>query len=76
MELNNQITFCSYNINHYDLVKDAHGVDKPSALETLFNNCTFLILLETLLTKDEFIRKFKNHFPDSECITSNKNGVS
>ena len=73
MELNNQITFCSYNINHYDDIKDAHGDEEdPSALETLFYNCTFLILQETWLTEDGFIRKFKNHFPDSECITANK----
>ena len=38
MEMNNQITFCSYNMNHYDDVKDAHEDDEPSALETLFEN--------------------------------------
>ena len=72
MELNNQISFCSYNINHYDDVKDAQAKDEPSALETLFENCTFLILQETWLTEDEFIRKFKNHFPDSECVAASK----
>ena len=72
MEMNNQITFCSYNINHYDDVKDAHKDEEPSALETLFENCTFLILQETWLTEDEFIRKFKNHFPDSECVAASK----
>ena len=72
MEMNNQITFCSYNMNHYDDVKDAHKDEEPSALETLFENCTFLILQETWLTEDEFIRKFKNHFPDSECIAASK----
>ena len=51
MELNNQITFCSYNINHYDDVKDTRGDDDhPNALETLFEECNFLILQETWLT--------------------------
>ena len=73
MELNNQITFCSYNINHYDDVKDTRGDDDhPNALETLFEECNFLILQETWLTENEFIRKFKNRFPDSECIAASE----
>ena len=52
MEVNNQITFCSYNINHYDDTKDAHHDDSPSALELLFESCTFLILQETWLAEE------------------------
>ena len=60
-----QITFCSYNVKHYDTIK-------YDAVKELFDKCTFLLLQETWLAEDEFIRKFKNDFPNSECISTNK----
>ena len=60
-----QITFCSYNVKHYDDIK-------YDAVKTLFESCSFLLLQETWLAEVEFIRKFKNDFPHSECISANK----
>ena len=64
-ELNNQITFCTYNANNYNAAK--YEITKD-----LFNKCDFLLLQETWLTEKEFIRKFKNDFPNSECISSSQ----
>ena len=60
-----QITFCSYNVKNYDNVK-------YDAVKSLFQKCTFLLVQETWLSEKEFIRRFKNDFPNSECISSNK----
>ena len=45
---------------------------KYDALKAIFKDNTILLIQETWLTEDEFIRRFKNHFPNSECISSNK----
>ena len=60
-----QIKLCSYNVKNYDEVK-------YEAVKSLFKNCTFLLVQETWLSENEFIRRFKNDFPNSECISSNK----
>ena len=65
MEVNNQITFCSYNVNNYDVIK-------YDAIKDAFQKSTFLLLQETWQSENEFIRKFKLDFPDSECISVNK----
>ena len=65
LKLNDQIIFCSYNVKNYDLVK-------YDAVKTLFERCTFLLLQETWLSEVEFIRRFKNDFPNSECTSANK----
>ena len=73
MELNKQLSFCSYNLKNYDdIIEKIDGVNEKSSLEKMFNESTFLILQETWLTESEFIRKFKNQFPESECISANK----
>ena len=41
-------------------------------LDEIFNKCDMLLLQETWLAEEEFIRRFKNDFPYSECISSNK----
>ena len=38
----------------------------------MFAKCDFLFLQETWLTEIEFIRRFKNDFPESECIASSQ----
>ena len=48
------ITLCSYNVKHYDSVK-------YDAVKSLFERCTFLLLQETWLAEEEFIRKFENY---------------
>lgn len=63
--LNDQITLCSYNVKHYDSVK-------YDAVKSLFERCTFLLVQETWLAEKEFIRRFRNDFPNSECISANK----
>ena len=73
MELKNQLSFCSYNLKNYDDITDKKlGKHEKSALEKMYNECTFLILQETWLTENEFIRKFKKQFPESECISASK----
>ena len=73
MELKNQLSFCSYNLKNYDDITDKkQGKKEMSALEKMYNECTFLILQETWLTENEFIRKFKKQFPESECISASK----
>ena len=61
----NNITFCSYNVKHYDPIK-------YNIIRELFNKSDFLFLQETWLVEKEFIRKFRNDFPNSECISSSK----
>ena len=60
-----QIKLCSYNVKDYDEVK-------YDAIKSLFQKCTILLVQETWLSENEFIRRFKNDFPNSECISSNK----
>ena len=65
------ITFCSYNVKNYDNVK-------YEAVKSIFPTCTFLLVQETWLAEKEFIRRFRNDFPNSECVSSNKmdlNGI-
>ena len=60
-----QIKFCSYNVKNYDDIK-------YDAVKSLFQICNFLLIQETWLSENEFIRRFKIDFPNSECISSNK----
>ena len=62
---NNNITFCTYNAHNYDATK-------YEAIKDMFMNCNFLLLQETWCTEKEFIRKFKNDFPNSECISASQ----
>ena len=59
------ISFSSYNVKNYD-------DDKYDAVKELFENSTFLFIQETWLAESEFIRKFKNDFPESDCISANR----
>ena len=61
----NQLTFCTYNANNFDAVKYDFAKE-------MFPKCDFLLLQETWLTENEFIRKFKNEFPASECISASQ----
>ena len=54
-----QIKLCSYNVKNYDEVK-------YEAVKSLFKNCTFLLVQETWLSENEFVRRFKNGFLKSE----------
>ena len=65
MAVNNQISFSSYNIKHYDSTK----ID---AVKDIFKNSSFMILQETWLTESEFTRRFKNDFPNGECFASSR----
>ena len=65
MVVNNNITLCSYNAKNYDPIK-------YNIIKELFEKCDFLLLQETWLTEKEFIRKFKNDFSNSECISASK----
>ena len=65
MAANNYITFCSYNANNFDTVK-------YESVKEIFPKCDFLLLQETWLTENEFIRRFKNEFSDSECISASQ----
>ena len=57
MMATNNITICSYNAKHYDTIK-------YNIVKELFGQCNILFLQETWLTEKEFIRKFKNDFPN------------
>ena len=59
------ITLCSYNVKKYDDIKYA-------AIKSIFKDNTLLLIQETWLVEEEFIRQFKNDFPNSECISANK----
>ena len=62
---NDIITFNSYNVKDYN--------DRSyETVKTLFQNSTFLLMQETWLAETEFIAKFKNDFPKSECISANR----
>ena len=66
------ITLCSYNVKKYDDIKYA-------AIKSIFKDNTLILIQETWLVEEEFIRQFKNDFPNSECISANKmdnNGIS
>ena len=65
MTVKNQFTFCTYNVNNFDAVKYDFAKE-------MFPICDFLLLQETWLTENEFIRKFKNEFPASECISASQ----
>ena len=65
MEVQNNISFCSYNIKHYDDTK-------KEAIEKLLKECTFMLLQETWWNANEFVRKFKADFKGTECISANK----
>ena len=67
MVANNNITFCSYNAKNYDPIPIKYNIIKE-----LFEKCDFLLLQETWLIEKEFIRKFKNDFSNSECISASK----
>ena len=59
------ISFSSYNVKNYD-------DKKYDAVKELFQNSTFLFIQETWLAESEFIRRFKNDFPESDCISANR----
>ena len=62
---NDLITLNSYNVKEYS--------DRSyETVKTLFQNSTCLLIQETWLAETEFIAKFKNDFPKSECISANK----
>ena len=65
MVANNNISLCSYNAKNYDPIK-------YNIIKELFDKCDFLLLQETWLNEKEFIRKFKNDFSNSECISASK----
>ena len=59
------ITTGSYNLNNYSQIK-------YDLVKEIYNKCNFLLLQETWHCENEFIRKFKNDFPNSECISASK----
>ena len=59
------ITFGSYNVKNFNLVK-------YKTISDLFEKCSFMLLQETWLKEQVFIDKFKNDFPNSECISASK----
>ena len=63
--LDKQITFCTYNSNNYDAAKYDFAKE-------MFSKCDFLLFQETWKTENEFIRNFKNDFPESECIAASQ----
>ena len=65
MATNNKLRFCSYNVKNYDPVK-------YNIVKELFNECDFLLLQETWLVENEFIRRFKNDFSNSVCVSASK----
>ena len=65
MEINKNLSFCSYNLKNYDdIIEKIDGAHEKSSIEKMFDESTFLILQETCLTESEFIRKFKIQFPE------------
>ena len=65
MAANNHITFCTYNANNFDATK-------YEFIKEIFPKCDFLLLQETWLTENEFTRRFKNEFPNSEIVVSSQ----
>ena len=64
MEVQNNISFCSYNIKHYDDTK-------KDGIRELLEKCTFILLQETWWNANEFVRQFKVDFRGTECISAN-----
>ena len=64
MEVQNNISFCSYNIKHYDDTKKV-------GITELLDKCTFMLLQETWWNANEFVRQFKVDFEGTECISAN-----
>ena len=62
---NDIMNFCSYNVKDFNPTK-------YETIRNLFHENTFLLIQETWLSEDEFINRFKNEFPESECISANK----
>ena len=54
-EVNNKITFCSYNLNNYSQIK-------YDLVKEIFNKCNFLLLQETWHCENKFIRNLKMIF--------------
>ena len=48
----NNINFCSYNVKKYDDIK-------LDAIKSIFQNNTILLIQETWIAENEFIRLFK-----------------
>ena len=65
LETKKNITFGSYNVKNFNLVK-------YKTISDLFEKCSFMLLQETWLKEKTFIDKFKNDFPNSECISASK----
>ena len=63
--VNNHMTFCSYNLYNYSQIK-------YDFVKEIFNKSSFILLQETWHCENEFILKFKNDFPNSECISASK----
>ena len=61
----NKINLVSYNVNNFNDTK-------CYAIEDIFKENTFLLIQETWLSDDEFIRRFKLKFENTECISTNK----
>ena len=57
----NKINLVSYNVNNFNDTK-------CYAIEDIFKENTFLLIQETWLSDDEFIRRFKLKFENTECI--------
>ena len=73
MAMTNQLSFCTFNLNNYnEIIVDKKVNPEESALEKMYNECTFMLLQETWKTENEFNSKFKKQFPDSECISASK----
>ena len=58
-----QLYLCTYNVKRYD-------ISKIEEIKSIFRQSSILLLQETWLTEDAFIRSFKRDFPYSECISS------
>ena len=65
LDTKKNITFGSYNVKHYNLIR-------YETVRDLFKKCSFLLIQETWLREQAFIDKFKNDFKDSECISASK----
>ena len=63
--LHRNITLCSYNVKKYDKIK-------YNTIKSLYKEDTLMLIQETWLFEEEFIRQFKIDFPNSECISANK----
>ena len=61
------LSFCSYNIKHYNTAK-------KETIKDLFKENTFILLQETWWNANEFVRQFREDFKEIgiECISVNK----